>query len=306
MRRPPIPTESMPALRAAVCLATLLAATGCAATAQADGAGPAPSAWAVDSIRVTTGAGEAATLADVMRAASAADVLILGERHDDPTAHAVELALLEAALAGDRPVVLSLEMVETDVQTVLDEYLAGQIRERDWLAAARPWSNYAADYRPLVETARASGAPVVAANAPGRYVSLVSRRGLESLDSLSAPARAWLPPDVPPPSAALAEAFTALMGGMAHGSGPSVEGMLAAQNLRDATMAWRIAEALAAHPGALVVHVNGSFHSAGRLGVPEHLARRRPGAQVVIVTMDRVAASEPSADDFVIQTGAAE
>ncbi len=285
-------------LRAALALLALLVAAG-AARAQA----PGPLA---DAVRVATGAGQAATLGDVTAAMADADVLILGEQHDDSTAHAIERAVLQAALAGERPVILSLEMVETDVQTVLDEYLAGLVRERDWLAASRPWGNYEAGYRPLVETARQQGAAVVAANAPGRYVSLVSRSGMGALDSLGASARAWLPPAVAPPSAALAAKFTDLMGGMAHGSGPSVEGMLAAQNLRDATMAWRIAGALRQRPGALVVHVNGSFHSAGRLGVPEHLARLAPDARVVVVTMDRAAPEGPSDDDFVITTAPGE
>ena len=239
-------------------------------------------------------------------AVAAADVVFLGEAHDDSTAHAVEWAVLRAALELDRPVVLALEMAETDVQPVLDEYLAGLIRERDWLAAGRPWTNYEADYRPLVELARERGLPVVATNAPGRYVSLVSRRGgLAVLDSLSAAARAWLPPTVDPPSEALAAKFTALMGGMPHGAGPTVEGMLAAQNLRDATMAWRIAEALRAHSGALVVHVNGSFHSEGRLGIPEHLARRAPDARQLVVTMRRETdpgAADVGDDDVVVLT----
>ena len=245
----------------------------------------------------------------VAEAAARADVVFLGELHDDSVGHAVERWLLEAVQerVDGRPVVLSLEMVETDAQTVLDEYLAGLVRERDWLAASRPWSNYEADYRPLVETARERGLPVVAANAPSRYVSLVSRRGgLAVLDSLSDEARGWLPPVVAPPSEALAAAFTEMMGGMAHGAGPSVEGMLAAQNLRDATMAWRIAEALAAHPGALVVHVNGSFHSAGGLGVPEHLARLAPAARPLVVTMlrgDEVGLQAPPADGVIVVTG---
>ena len=258
-------------------------------------------------------AGRPAPLEAVCGALSDADVVFLGEIHGAAAHHRLEAALLaaahDAAAAAGRPLVLALEMAETDVQTVLDEYLAGWIRERDYLAAARPWANYEADYRPLVEFARERGHPVVATNAPGRYVSLVSRRGgLGALDSLSAAARAWLPPEVAAPSDALADKFAALMGGAPHGSGPTVGGMLAAQNLRDATMAWRIAEALRAHPGALVVHVNGSFHSAGRLGVPEHLARLAPDARAVIVTMDRAAnieaAPEPAGDDFVVLTPA--
>ena len=135
-------------------------------------------------------------------------------------------------------------------------------------------------------------------------MSLVARRGWAALDSLSEGAWAWLPPSVAPPSAALAAKFTAAMGGASHGSGPSVGGMLQAQNLRDATMAWRIAGALEAHPGALVVHVNGSFHSADRLGVPEHLGTLMPGARVVVVTMGPQAPDGPTADDFVVVTAA--
>ena len=51
-------------------------ASGCAATAQAPMPALAPLAEAA---RVTTGAGDAATLDDIVRAASQADVLILGE-----------------------------------------------------------------------------------------------------------------------------------------------------------------------------------------------------------------------------------
>lgn len=307
MRRRPRPSRAAVrwprtvARRSRVLLAVLAAGT---ASAQAPSALQVPSAPA-DSVEVRTGDGRPASLADVVAAAERADVLVLGERHDDAAAHAVQLRLLETLLERPRPVVLSLEMLESDAQTVLDEYLAGLVRERDFLAASRPWSNYADDYRPLVERMRGAG-PVVAANAPGRYVSLVSRRGLGALDELSPEARAWLPPVVTPPSDALAAKFAEAMGGTAHGAGPSVEGMLAAQNLRDATMAWRVAEALDAHDGALVVHVNGSFHSADRLGVPEHLAGVAPDARVVVVTMEPAgdAPPEPSADDFVIVTPA--
>jgi len=252
---------------------------------------------------VLDGAGQPSTLSAIVAASAEADVLFLGEQHDDSTGHAVQLEILDRLLAGDRPVVLALEMVETDAQTVLDEYLAGLARERDWLAAGRPWGNYEADYRPMVEAMRQAGRPVVASNAPGRYVTLVSRRaGLAVLDSLAADARAWLPPTIDPPSEALTTKFTDLMGGMPHGSGPTVEGMLTGQNLRDATMAWRIAEALVAHPGALVVHLNGSFHSAGGLGIPEHLARLAPDAETVIVTMAPDAEAPVPGEDFSVRT----
>lgn len=90
-------------------------------------------------------------------------------------------------------VMLSLEMFETDAQTVMDEYLAGFIRERDLLKDGRAWPNFA-DYRPAVELAKAKGIPVICANAPRRYVSLVGREGRQALGSLPSGARAFLPP----------------------------------------------------------------------------------------------------------------
>lgn len=256
--------------------------------------------------------GHRVELAAVCDAIDKVDVVFLGETHGNATGHAIERELLAVAdvdaSTDGRPLVLGLEMVEADVQTVLDEYVAGLVRERDWLAASRPWSNYERDYRPLVEFARSNGARVVGTNVPGRYASLVSRRGsLAALDSLSDDAKRWLPPlPIAPPSEALAAAFLDLMGGMSHGAGPTPEAMLVAQNLRDATMAWRIAEALRQSPGALVVHVNGSFHSAGGLGIPEHLARYAPGTRILVVTMrpsdDLDQAPTPAGDDFVILT----
>ena len=237
--------------------------------------------------------GEALPLDAMLDEAAQAGVVFLGEIHDDPTGHAVELAILDglAARANGRPVVLAMEMFEADVQTVLDEYFAGTISERDFLEAARPWSNYATDYRPLVEFAKANGMRVVASNAPVRYVRAVGRGA--SLEALSPLALATLPPlPVAPASDAMAAAFSDAMAGMTGHGGPSLDAMTAAQNLRDASMAFRTAEALcagAAGDRPLVVHVNGGFHTAGGRGIPEHLARFAPTARTFLIEIEPVA-----------------
>ena len=269
---------------------------------------------AAEPYRVYTAAGDPASLDDLVAAMHTADVVVFGETHDDSTTHALQLRLLEAADALDRPVALSLEMFERDVQGVLDEYRAGLIRERDFLAAARPWGNYATDYRPLVEYTREHGLPVIAANAPQRYVSRVSRLGPDALADLGPEAQTILPPDIAPASDALETEFLAFMRGMmahgpaapeedtaametdstaaeapaeeaaVHGSAPDLSNLLAAQNLRDASMGHAIAAFLDANPEARVLHLNGVFHSEGGLGVPEHLARYRPGTRTLVVT----------------------
>lgn len=147
--------------------------------------------------RVYRGAdGSAVSLDDVVAAFGAADVVLVGEAHDDPVAHQLELYLLiRAEQQSRRQVVLSLEQFERDAQTVLDEYLRGSVREQDMLMDARPWVNYAQDYRPMVEYARRCGLPVVAANVPRRYVGIAGSKGLGQLQALLAPsALALLPP----------------------------------------------------------------------------------------------------------------
>ena len=146
--------------------------------------------------------GNRSSLLAIVGAAEGAEVLLVGEEHDDMIGHAFETELFKAAVerlgpsddSPGRPVVLSLEMFERDVQYVLDEYLHGLISEDHFLSSARPWDYYEGRYRPLIEAAREFGSPVIAANAPRRYVSRVTSEGPASLQSLSAVAQSYLPP----------------------------------------------------------------------------------------------------------------
>jgi uncharacterized iron-regulated protein len=247
--------------------------------------------------RVFAADGKQMTLNDIAAQMDGVEVLCLGEKHDDPAAHEVEAELLRLAIEryaknNKRPVTLSLEMFERDAQTVVDEYLAGLISERHFLAGSRPWNNYATDYKPLIELAKANKLPVLAANAPGRYVNMVSRLGRDSLNQLTPQAKGWLPKlPFPASSKPYSDKFNALMGGgvptsampgaATHGAG----GLLDAQTLRDAAMAEAIAAHLKRQPKAFVLQVNGSFHSEEKLGVPEQLQHYRPKTKTLVITV---------------------
>jgi uncharacterized iron-regulated protein len=245
----------------------------------------------------------------IVDALQEADVVFLGEQHDDPTAHALEMEIFKLAFERYgklRPVALSLEMFERDAQPVIDEYLQDLINEQNFVSAARAWNNYKTDYRPLVEFAKQNKLAVVAANAPRRYVNRVSRLGRESLKQLSPAAQSFLAPlPFAQASDAYAAKFKALMGGMpTHNAN-----LLDAQSLWDATMADSISQTLKKQKNALVVHLNGGFHSENRLGTPEHLQKYNPAARFVVVTIKSAenfpnfaAAKDAKAGDFVILT----
>ncbi|MBS1797686.1 MAG: ChaN family lipoprotein [Acidobacteria bacterium] len=238
--------------------------------------------------RVYDATGKAATLDQIIEAAGRSDVVFLGENHDDATAHALQLQIFRAVVekyGKDRRVALSMEMFERDVQIVVNEYLNGLISENHFLASSRPWNNYKQDYRPLVELAREKKLPVIAANAPRRYVNMVSRNGRDSLNALSSEAKKWL---APLPFSAASEAYTnkfkALMGKSPEAM-MGIDKIMDSQALWDATMSFSVGEYLKSVKNSLVVHLNGAFHTENRLGTAEQLLKFRPKARVLVVTI---------------------
>ena len=231
--------------------------------------------------------------------ASHADVLFLGEQHDDPGTHRLEAATLEGLARRRSDIVLAMEMFERDVQPSLDSYLAGRSTEADFLEKSRPWPRYSSDYRPLVELARASNWPVIASDVPRRIASLVSRRGLKTiLDSISPADRAFAARDLSCPHDGYFARFAQTMADMPSHSGDSTKESAAekaatidrfyeAQCIKDETMGESVALAYAAArktPRSLVVHVNGAFHSDYGLGTAERVKHRLPGKEVVVVS----------------------
>ncbi len=264
--------------------------------------------------RVFDAKGNPSSISEVVKRLEGVDVVFLGEQHDDAVGHAVQLEIFRQALEAYSPkrkVALSLEMFERDVQVVLDEYLGGLISETHFMSSSRPWGNYKTDYRPLVEIAKERKLFVIAANAPRRYVNMVSRNGRDALNGLSKEAKNWLAPlPFAEPSEAYAKKFKALMGPSAEAQ-MGIDKILASQSLWDATMANSVANYLKNNKGSLTVHLNGSFHTENRLGTAEHLLRYQPKAKVLVVTIryeDNFktfdAAKHTDLGDFVILTDA--
>ena len=230
-----------------------------------------------------------------------ADVVLLGEQHDDPATHRLQLAALEGLARRRGQIVLSLEMFERDVQEPLDHFQMGHMDEAEFLAGARPWPRYATDYKPLVDLAIAKQWPVVAANVPRPVASAVAKGGPAVLADWPDAQRSWMAADRQcRPAGAYFDRFVQEMGGHPADGGKgsddakarearaTFERYYASQCLKDETMAESIAQAVTAGSAGgkrpLVVHVTGAFHSEYRQGTTERVARRLPGRRVVAVS----------------------
>ncbi|HNV97814.1 MAG TPA: ChaN family lipoprotein [Chitinophagales bacterium] len=218
------------------------------------------------------------------------DVLFFGEEHNDSVGHFLEAQLVEKMFAAyGAQSALSMEMFDRDVQEVMDEYLAGLIKEKQFVKDARTWSNYR-DYRPMVEFAKTNHMPVVCANAAGRYSSLAVRKGMQGLMALPEASKSHIAP-LPFDTASgpyfdkLVEVFTGHDSSMtaANVTATGMD-MIMGQSTWDATMAWSIAEYLKAHKGHKVLQVNGRFHSDEHYAVVTQLHNYRPKARSLVIS----------------------
>ncbi len=231
--------------------------------------------------------------------AARADVVLFGELHNNPICHWLQNQLTSDLYARrQEQLTLGAEMFESDNQLALSDYVSGRITDKELAKQARLWPNYDTDYRPLVDFARQNKIPFIATNVPRRYASLVSRRGLAALDTLSAEAKtqmATLPLEVDLTlpgyknmlsmmSGHGSPASTTASAANPHGGAPDdmAANFARAQALKDATMAQFILKNWS--PGRTLLHLNGAYHSNNFEGISWYLKKQRPDLKIVTIS----------------------
>lgn len=237
--------------------------------------------------------GKEVTLADIAVAMKDYDVLFLGEEHNDSVTHFIEIKMLELMYENYKPqVALSMEMFDRDVQLVMNEYLSGLIREKNFIKDSRAWSNYR-DYKPMIDFALKNKVDVVCANAPSRYTNLAGRKGQDALKEVSKQGKEYFAPL--PYDTATGKYFEKLTGVTTHTSPndtapkppPMAMGnfnFVTAQSLWDATMAYSIASYLKKNKDKKVLQVNGRFHSDEGFAIVTQLKKYNPKLKPLIIS----------------------
>ncbi len=281
-----------------------------------------PGSAAGDQDRIVLNHREVLSFDQMLEDVSKADVVVIGEQHDHKLGHKIELEILQGIYAKNPSVALSLEMFERDVQLVLDEYLNDEITSSSFLAASRPWPNYKTDYAPLVEFCKANSLPVIAANAPRRYVNIASTKGQKALLDFPKKSREYLAKlpysmDLPPEyDKNLTEIFsahdTARSGKTdpANSMPPPPKYMKEGQALWDATMADSIVIGRRKTHRKLILQINGAMHSDSKYGLVDRLSKSAPKLKILTISIapdenfpHPDSAKYDTIADFVIVTG---
>ena len=219
------------------------------------------------------------------------DVIFFGEFHGNKILHSLEIELLKIFYRNNKNLIISMEMFERDVQPILDKYLSNEISEADFLTESRAWSNYKTDYKPLIEFAKENELTVVAANIPRRYASMISKQGMNALDSLSQEEKKFVAGKHKVFDDEYKDRFIRTMqSNMKHNS-KMPSGMMknfdqiyAAQCIKDDTMAESILKYQHIPPRRKVIHFNGDFHSRKHFGTAQKIQILEPILKVAVIS----------------------
>jgi uncharacterized iron-regulated protein len=223
------------------------------------------------------------TLAQMLDIVVDSRVVYVGETHDNPAAHRLELQTLQA-LEERYPgkVALGMEMFTRSQQPVLDRWTAGQMDEKSFVKESGWFENWKMDfsyYRDLLLFARDKHIPVIGLNAEKALVKAVGSKPLEELTPAE---KAQLPEmDLSDPyQRGMAEG---IFGGHAHGK-MHMDGFIRVQTLWDETMAESAVRFLKSPQGKdrhLLV-VAGGNHIRNGFGIPRRVFRRLPTSYVTV------------------------
>jgi len=233
--------------------------------------------------------GQVITPAQLVRQLAAVPRVLVGEKHDNPDHHALQLWLLRA-LQGQRVQgSLLLEMLQPEQQPLVDK-VQGQPLPADLpkaLAWQEGWDWQL--YGPIVREALQQRVPLLAANlSPGEMRQAYRQPASLTGERSNAPAV----------KAALLEQVRAGHCGMLPES--QLPAMLAVQQQRDRRMAERL---LSAPQPALLFA--GAYHVRKDLGIPLHLADLGASGESKVLLLAEVGEQvEPGEADYVWYTAA--
>jgi uncharacterized iron-regulated protein len=222
---------------------------------------------------------------DVAAAADGLRFVFVGESHDSPHHHQAQAEVVEALVRRGRRVSVGFEMFTRDNQAALHPWSLGRWTEEEFVEKSSwktQWGFDYALYRPIFESVRRHGLPMVALNVPRQWIRDVSRIGPQTLD---AERSAWVPGlDLGQPGHR--RIFDALMEG--HPPGGALDGMYAGQVAWDTGMAQSALDAMGAslNPNRVMVVVAGIGHTMYGQGINLRIQMRTGERMLNVACID--------------------
>ena len=204
------------------------------------------------------------SLDEMLRDIRGADLLFLGEDHDDELHHRAQLQIISALHESGRPIALGLEMFRAEAQPRLDLWTAGKLDMNSFIKTYEAnWSVPWHLYQDILLYVREHNLPLIGLNIPDAVAARIARDGFGSLKGEE---KKHLPTGI---TCTIDSQYRDFIrrAYQAHGGRDKFENFCEAQMVWDKTMAFRIVEYRKKHPGQTVVVLAGTGHS-WKPGIP--------------------------------------
>jgi aminopeptidase N len=198
-------------------------------------------------------------------------IIYVGESHASFEDHRVQLEVIRAMHDKGRTFAIGMEMFQRPYQQAIDDYLSGEINEREFLKASEYFTRWQFDYnlyREILQYAKAKGIPVKALNLSTEVIRKVSREGL---DALTEEEREEIPGDMDMTDSDYRERLEEVFS--AHRTPMDFDHFYQSQILWDETMAHSVDEFLRENPGYQMVVLAGAGHIVYNSGIPKRVHR---------------------------------
>ena len=214
------------------------------------------------------------------RAVEKAEVIYVGETHDNPGDHRYELELVRGLMSRKAKFAIGWEMFDETQQGALDAWAVGKISFKNLLAETefeKHWGVYSPVYQQILQLGGSAKIPNLALNAPPALAGKIARGA-----PLNSEEKAMMPTGFVASDKGYRN-FVAMMGDHPGTEEADLRRYFDAQNVWDQTMASRILEFKRLHPGVKLVVLTGRGHVTGGFGIPFYVRQKGRLNQVVLL-----------------------
>ena len=218
------------------------------------------------------------------QAVKKANVVYVGETHDDPIDHQYELELVRGLLKRKAKFAIGWEMFDTTQQSAIDAWASHAMSFKEMISKTgfqKHWGIYSPVYEEILQIAGNANVPILALNAPPELTRKIARG-----EPLTAQERAMIPTGFVATEGGYKN-FVAMMGDHPGLNETDQRLFFAAQNAWDQTMASRILDFERRNPEVQLLVLTGRGHVSGGYGIPFYVRQKAHLKQLIILPREK-------------------
>jgi uncharacterized iron-regulated protein len=220
------------------------------------------------------------SLPDILEEVKDKNLLFIGEYHDNFAHHLNQYTFIKKLHEMQKDIVIGMEMFQRPFQNILDAYIAGNLKEEEFLEKSQYFRRWGYDYhlyKPIITYAKKHKIPIIALNLEREITKQITKGGLASLSKAQ---KAKIPKSLDFSDEAYRERLFEIFQDPEHFASlpsshrPNLTYLYQSQILWDETMAETIATYLKAHPKKMMIVLVGNGHIMQYVGIPNRVKRR--------------------------------